>query len=208
MLLCLRGCYLYTGCGVSGYTCARGQVRTSRLRTQLLRRYACTHTHTHTHTHTTTGLLDRAQRTMRAFTYHVGPCVAMCECACVCMLTHACVYICVYTCVPYTHAALAEEPPGLRATVAEATASLAAAFQLPTHANTNNLTTDTHMADAGSTGSGGVSVGVSWQGELDSLLLSSVTSNRDAVRMCAVQWANRIYPTRHAPVSPNMCALW
>lgn len=58
--------------------------------------------------------------------------------------------------------------------MAEATASLAAAFK--------NLTVD--QADA-----------------LDELLLKSVASNRDAVRLCAVQWANRVFSTAHIPVS-------
>ena len=36
--------------------------------------------------------------------------------------------------------------------------------------------------------------------ELDSLLLESVTSPRDAVRLCAVQWANRLFPLDHVEV--------
>ncbi|KAL6762246.1 proteasome stabiliser-domain-containing protein [Haematococcus lacustris] len=63
--------------------------------------------------------------------------------------------------------ALADEPSGLRATVAEAAACLAAAFKSPSPA----------LAE-----------------ELGELLLTSITSPKDAVRLCAVQWANRLFP--------------
>ncbi|KAG1660153.1 hypothetical protein FOA52_007810 [Chlamydomonas sp. UWO 241] len=77
--------------------------------------------------------------------------------------------------------AVSEEPSGLRATVAEATSALAGAFKA------EQLSRE--QAD-----------------ELEALLLSSIASHKDTVRVCAVQWANRLFPFTHAPAR-YVCVL-
>ncbi|KAF5832303.1 proteasome stabiliser-domain-containing protein [Dunaliella salina] len=69
-------------------------------------------------------------------------------------------------------AALSAEPPGLRATVAEAASCLSAAFKA-----------DTLTPQQAS--------------ELNDLLLTSIGAHQDALRLCAVQWANRLFPLDH-----------
>ncbi|MEW5319235.1 MAG: hypothetical protein WDW38_010400 [Sanguina aurantia] len=69
-------------------------------------------------------------------------------------------------------AALSDEPPGLRATLQEAVGSLAVAYKdLPATARS----------------------------EVDALLLDSITNGKDAVRLCATQWANKLFPFDHPP---------
>lgn len=77
--------------------------------------------------------------------------------------------------------ALSEEPAGIRATLSEACSSLSGAFR------------SEHLDE-------------SQTGELEQLLLSSINSHTDTVRMCAVQWANRLFPWTHGP-SRYICAL-
>ncbi|GAX79566.1 hypothetical protein CEUSTIGMA_g7007.t1 [Chlamydomonas eustigma] len=77
--------------------------------------------------------------------------------------------------------ALSEEPPGLRATVAEACSSLSNAFK-------HDLLSAQHVK------------------ELEKLLLSSIEHPKDTVRLCAVQWANRLFPISHEP-SRYICVL-
>lgn len=68
--------------------------------------------------------------------------------------------------------ALAEEPPGVRATVQEAVSCLGQSFK----------------------GAQGEAAG-----HICGLLLESVASSKDAVRSAAVQWASRLFPLNHIP---------
>ncbi|GLI60137.1 hypothetical protein VaNZ11_002209, partial [Volvox africanus] len=86
--------------------------------------------------------------------------------------------------------ALADEPPGVRAAVQEATSALSRAF----------IIVQQHPASSGpATVSELGRVYGDRTAELDELLLESVRSPKDAVRLCAVQWACRLFPFQHVP---------
>ena len=94
---------------------------------------------------------------------------------------------------------LSDEPSGLRSTVSESVSSLSKAFmQQP------KTTAAAAASDADATMSEGATE--DHQKSLEDLLIESIESPRDAVRACAVQWANRIFPTTHA-LSRYICIL-
>ncbi|DBB07277.1 TPA: hypothetical protein ACH3X3_008782 [Trebouxia sp. C0006] len=75
--------------------------------------------------------------------------------------------------------ALSVEPPGVRAALQEAVSTLAVAYK-------------------GCSGDAAA--------RIEQLLLGSITSPQEASRLCAVQWANRLFPFQHVPAR-YICAL-
>jgi proteasome component ECM29 len=91
--------------------------------------------------------------------------------------------------------ALADEPAGLRSTVSESVSSLAKAFM---QSSSQSSDQDAMKASDPAADEHRVS--------LEQLLIESIQSPKDAVRSCAVQWANRVFPKSHA-LSRYICIL-
>ncbi|GFR47108.1 hypothetical protein Agub_g8793, partial [Astrephomene gubernaculifera] len=82
-------------------------------------------------------------------------------------------------------AALSDEPPGVRAAVQEATGALSRAYVVEDRGLYDNLSQAQEEGDV--------------VRQLDELLLESIRSPKDAVRLAAVQWACRLFPFHHVP---------
>ncbi|KAG2487332.1 hypothetical protein HYH03_014048 [Edaphochlamys debaryana] len=93
--------------------------------------------------------------------------------------------------------ALSDEPPGVRAAVAEATGALSRAFVVAGGAG--GQAADAPAAESDSSTGVDTPSGRVRTAELDELLLESVRSSKDAVRSAAVQWACRLFPFAHVP---------
>ncbi|KAF6252865.1 proteasome stabiliser ECM29 [Scenedesmus sp. NREL 46B-D3] len=103
-------------------------------------------------------------------------------------------------------AALGAEPPGSRTALQEALGGLAAAMGAGIQATAGAAgTAAATAASAAAAGSGDLPA--SKVEELEKLLLSSIGSDQAAVRLCAAQWANKLFLGATCPAGMCACLL-
>uniref|UniRef100_A0A383W1Y8 Proteasome component Ecm29 N-terminal domain-containing protein n=1 Tax=Tetradesmus obliquus TaxID=3088 RepID=A0A383W1Y8_TETOB len=101
-------------------------------------------------------------------------------------------------------AALGAEPPGSRTALQEALGGLAAAMGQGIQGAAG--TAGTGAAGTGAAAGSGGALPPSKVEELEGLLLSSISSEQAAVRLCAAQWAAKLFLRSHMP-SRYVCLL-